>query len=59
VEIRVAIGEWMTTLSGLMDEASDEDVFYLPSLMHLHAFEILKNGSFKEKAFTAEVCINE
>jgi len=49
----------MTTLSGLMDEASDEDVFYLPSLMHLHAFEILKNGSFKEKAFTAEVCVNE
>ena len=45
----ICVGEWMNTLLNRMNSAVDGDCFVLPTLMHLHAYNILKEGSFPEK----------
>jgi len=35
--------------------ATDGDCFYLPTLMHLHAFQLVKDSSFPERIFKVEV----
>jgi hypothetical protein len=59
MDIRVFLGEWMATMSGLMENSSDEDVFYLPTMMHLHAFEVLRKSNFQKKKFNVQVCPHE
>jgi hypothetical protein len=41
-----------------MMNAADGDCFYLPTTMHLHAYLLLKEGSFPDKNFkvTVEDC---
>jgi hypothetical protein len=38
-----------------MDSAMDGDCFYLPTLMHLHAYNLLKESSFPDKNLTVEI----
>ena len=42
MDIRISIGEWMSSLQERMKNASDGDCFYLPTAMHLHAFQIME-----------------
>jgi hypothetical protein len=51
----IGVGEWMQTLSCRMDSAVDGDLFVLPSTMHLHAYNLLKEGSFADRNFKVEV----
>lgn len=51
----ICVGEWINTLLGRMDSAVDGDCFVLPTLMHLHAYNILKESTFPEKEFKVEV----
>lgn len=51
----IGVGEWMQTLSCRMDNAVDGDLFVLPSAMHLHAYNLLKEGSFPNKDFKVEI----
>jgi len=55
MEIYVSVGEWMNSLLGRMDNAADGDCFYLPTMMHLHAFMLLKEERFADKNFKVEV----
>jgi hypothetical protein len=55
MEIYVSVGEWMNSLMSRMDNAADGDCFYLPTLMHLHAYMLLKEGVFPDKNFKVEV----
>lgn len=51
----IGVGEWMQTLSCRMNNAVDGDLFVLPSAMHLHAYEILKEASFPQKNLKVEI----
>ena len=51
----IGVGEWLQTLSSRMNSAVDGDLFVLPSTMHLHAYNILKEGSFPEKNLKVEI----
>jgi len=51
----ISVGEWMNSLMSRMDSAMDGDCFYLPTLMHLHAYNLLKEGSFPNKDFKVEI----
>ena len=51
----IGVGEWMNSLMSRMTSAMDGDCFYLPTLMHLHAYNILKEGSFPDKHFKVEI----
>lgn len=51
----VGVGEWMNTLMSRMMNAADGDVFCLPTQMHLHAYMLLKEGSFADRNFKVEV----
>ena len=51
----ISVGEWMNSLAIRMDNAVDGDCFCLPTLMHLHAYNILKNNSFPDKDFKVEI----
>lgn len=51
----IGVGEWMQTLSDRMKTAVDGDLFVLPSAMHLHAYDLLKESSFPSKDLTVEV----
>lgn len=55
MEIHVSVGAWMNTLQDLMANAVDGDSFYLPTDMHLHAYNILKEQNFPERDFKVEV----
>ena len=55
MDINIGMGEWMNTLMSRMTSAMDGDVFYLPTQMHLHAYNILKEDFFPNKAFKVEV----
>jgi hypothetical protein len=58
MDINVCTGEWMNSLMSRMMNAADGDCFYLPTTMHLHAYLLLKEGSFPDKNFkvTVEDC---
>jgi hypothetical protein len=38
-----------------MASADDGDCFYLPTMMHLHAYSLVKEQSFADKNFKVEV----
>ena len=49
------MGEWMNTLQICMNNAVDGDCFYLPTPMHLHAFDLVKEQGFAERDFKVKV----
>ena len=51
----ISMGQWMNTLMNSMDSAVDGDVFSLPTAMHLHAYNIVKEDFFPNKTFTVEL----
>lgn len=55
MEIYISLGEWINTLQIRMDSAVDGDCFYLPSLMHLHAYQLVKEASFPDRNFKVEL----
>lgn len=55
MDVHVGMGEWINSLMSRMTNATDGDCFYLPTLMHLHAYTLLKEGSFPERNFKVEV----
>jgi hypothetical protein len=55
MDINVHSGEWINSLMSRMMSATDGDCFYLPTLMHLHAFQLVKDSSFPERIFKVEV----
>mgnify|MGYP003344942084 CR=1 FL=1 len=59
MEIPISIGEWMHNLFVRMDNAEEGDCFLLPSHMHLHAYEIIKEKQFPTKNFRVKVACNE
>lgn len=60
MEISVSVGEWMQALSCRMSNAVDGDCFLLPTYMHLHAFETLKEQEqFAEKKFRVKLASSQ
>ena len=56
MEISVSVGEWIQALSCRMSNAVDGDCFLLPTPMHLHAFETLKDQEqFTGKKFRVKL----
>lgn len=55
MDFHISVGEWMNSLLNRMDNAADGDCFYLPTMMHFHAFTILKEQKFANKNFKVEV----
>jgi hypothetical protein len=55
MEIPISPGEWMQTLCVRMNNAAEGDCFLLPSSMHLHAYEVLKETQFPEKNFKVKI----
>ena len=55
MDINVQSGEWINSLMSRMMNAADGDCFYLPTLMHLHAYQLVKDASFPERNFKVEV----
>jgi hypothetical protein len=55
MEIRISVGEWMNALQNRMSNAVDGDCFCLPTDMHLHAYMLVKEGSFPDRDFKVEV----
>jgi hypothetical protein len=55
MEIHISMGEWINALQQRMSNANDGDCFYLPTLMHLHAFLLLKERCFPCRDFKVEV----
>ena len=55
MDVHVGMGEWINSLMSRMTNAADGDCFYLPTYMHLHAYTLLKEGSFPERNFKVEV----
>jgi len=55
MEIYISLGEWINTLQIRMGNAVDGDCFYLPSQMHLHAFQLVKESSFPDRNFRVEL----
>ena len=55
MDINIGKGEWMNSLMSRMTSAMDGDCFYLPTLMHLHAYNILKEDFFPERTFKVEI----
>ena len=55
MDINVQSGEWINSLTSRMMNAADGDCFYLPTLMHLHAFQLVKDSLFPERNFKVEV----
>lgn len=55
MDVHVGMGEWINSLMTRMTNAGDGDCFYLPTMMHLHAFMLLKEEKFANKNFKVEV----
>ena len=55
MEIYISLGEWMNTLQIRMGNAVDGDCFCLPSQMHLHAFQLVKDAAFPDRNFRVEL----
>ena len=55
MEIHISLGEWINTLQIRMGNAVDGDCFCLPSQMHLHAFQLVKDASFPDRNFRVEL----
>jgi hypothetical protein len=55
MDIAVGVGEWMNSLMSRMMNATDGDSFILPTQMHLHAYNIMKEDFFPDRTFKVEV----
>jgi len=55
MEIHISAGEWIASLKNRMETAADGAVFYLPTTMHHHAFDCVKNAFFPERNFIAKL----
>jgi len=55
MEIHISMGQWISEIINQMSKASDGDLFLLPTLMHLHAFEVVKDSYFPEKHIKVKV----
>jgi hypothetical protein len=51
MDVHIAVGEWIHSIQRHMELAGDDTCFHLPTPMHVHAFWIVKDGSFPEKNF--------
>jgi hypothetical protein len=51
VEIQISEGQWIASLKQLMTTAASGDTFLLPTKIHLHAFEEVKENFFPDKTF--------
>jgi len=51
----IGVGEWMHTLMNRMNSAVDGDCFHLPTYMHLHAYNLLKEDFFSDRTFTVDI----
>ena len=51
----INVGEWSQSLFNRMNNAVEGDVFCLPTPMHLHAYELIKEQYFDQKQFKVEV----
>jgi hypothetical protein len=52
---RISTGEWSASLMRRMNSAVDGDCFHLPTQMHLHAYDLLKNNFFQGRDFKVTV----
>jgi hypothetical protein len=55
MDIAVGMGEWMNSLMSRMMSATDGDSFILPTQMHLHAYNIMKEDFFPDRTFKVEI----
>jgi hypothetical protein len=55
MNIYVSVGEWMSSIQSRMSSAVDGDCFCLPTPMHLHAYELVKETSFPARHFKVEI----
>ena len=55
MERQVSVGEWINSLMSRMESAVDGDCFCLPTLMHLHAFQLVKDSNFPHRDFKVKV----
>ena len=55
MERQVSVGEWMNSLMSRMESAVDGDCFCLPTPMHLHAFQLVKDSNFPHRDFKVKV----
>ncbi len=55
MEIPISPGEWMQSLQIRMNNAMEGDCFLLPTQMHTHAFEIVKQAHFPLADFKVRV----
>lgn len=59
MNIHVATGEWMQSLCRRMNSAMEGDCFLLPTEMHLHAFNLIKDAQFSGRDFKVKVTSQE
>lgn len=59
MDISVATGEWMQSLCCRMNNAMEGDCFLLPTEMHLHAFNLIKDAQFSGRDFKVKVTSQE
>lgn len=55
MDILVHNGEWIQSLCDRMNNAVEGDCFLLPTLMHLHAFKLIKDAQFQGRDFKVKV----
>lgn len=55
MEIPISTGQWINALNHYMANACDGDVFLLPSSIHLHAFQLVKDSHYPAKQFKVKV----
>jgi hypothetical protein len=55
MDIQVSVGEWMNSLRNRMGNAVDGDCFCLPTPMHLHAFNLVKEELYATRDFKVEL----
>lgn len=55
MEITVHEGQWIASIEQLMETATIDDIFLLPSIIHLHAFEEVNKEFFPDKIFRAKL----
>ena len=51
----IQTGQWIAYLLHVMAIANDGDCFLLPSVAHLHAYEIAKTTTNNSKSFKVKV----
>lgn len=52
---QVSTGEWIASLMTRMNNAGEGACFHLPTEMHLHAYNLLKNSYFQGRDFKVTV----